>query len=84
VPGKLVPPRPWRTRLRKTSKTPPGSGVRVMALRKATLRVWGREDEKKAASQALATSMEKFQVSGASVSLPPNSPVASSMGRSRE
>ena len=40
--------------------------------------------EKKASSQALATWMEKFHVSGAPGSLPPSSPVASSMGRSRE
>src|SRR5260370_1297441 len=52
-----------------------------MALRRATLRVRGVGVEKKASSQALATWMEKFQVSGAPGSLPPSSPVASSMGR---
>jgi hypothetical protein len=61
-----------------------GVGAEVMALRRATLRVRGVRVEKKASSQALATWMEKFQVSGAPGSLPPSSPVASSMGRSRE
>jgi len=51
-----------------------------MALRRATLRVRGVGVSKKAASQSFATLIEKFQVSGAPGSLPPNSPVGSSCG----
>ena len=39
--------------------------------------------EKKASSHPFATSMEKFQVSGAPGSLPPNSPSVSFMARSK-
>ena len=59
---------------------PPRSGLSVMALRVAILRVRGVGVEKKACSHALATSMEKFQVSGAPGSFPPNWPFASSIG----
>src|SRR5260370_36725469 len=55
----------------------------VMALRRAILRVLGVFAEKKACSQPIATSMLNLQVLGTTHSLPPISPVASSMGRSK-
>ena len=40
-PSPVVPPRAWRTRLSRVSKTPPRSGLIVIALRNSTLRVSG-------------------------------------------
>ncbi len=49
----------------------PGTGLKVIAERIATLRVRGVGTSKKASSQSFATRIEKFHVSGAPVSLPP-------------
>ena len=59
---------------------PPRSGLKVIALRLATLRVRGVHVSKNACSHRLATSMEKFQEVSVSergaLPPPPSSPVA--------
>ena len=82
LPDPCRPPNPQRTNPRNTSNAPPLSGLNVIALRSATLRTPGIVFSKKAASQLFATSIEKFQVSGAPFSFPPSSPVVLSISRS--
>ena len=65
------------------SKTPPRSGLIVIAERSATLRVRGvARLVERALPGAVATSMLNRHVSGASGSPPPRMPVASSLAAS--
>ena len=61
---------------------PPASGLITIADRIMTFRVRGVTASSSAFSHAVATSMLKRHVSGASRSAPPRIPVASSFGAS--
>jgi hypothetical protein len=82
-PPAIGPPNPARVRPSSKSNIPPRSGLMIIALRSATLRVCGVFASFCAFSHALAISMLNFQELGASGSSPPRSPVDSSLPASK-
>src|SRR5258707_1129956 len=76
------PPIPKRTKRSSASNAPPRSGLIVTALLRATFRVFGVSAAKKVSSHRVATSTLNRQVSGTPFSVPPSSPVSSSIARS--
>src|SRR6476646_7313656 len=71
LPSPALPPRPWRASPRSASNTPPSSGLKVIADRRATFRV----------PSTAASSKAVFEQAVVGASDAPKQPIAAALGR---